>query len=529
MKTSFFILPIFALFSISGCVHNVLPAKEGEQRDAVIHLERGGQKSLSEEQRAVEYLDAAAEASALLGSRGSGEAGAAVYNKAAADLTVLLRASSQGNLWNRPLTLTSGSQTYHLHFAKGTRDGVWDPSYFTTFKPAADVPDKNIARRNFQNGVGGALVGVHKTNPLESFLPLIGVTAPVTAVLDFKGCDATLTLVDPSRKPKARAVGAVRVMNADFSAPLAYYPQKSEYWNGIMGALRVSKYMNTTGLYLVQPYDPDRIPLIFVHGLISTPRMWRNVINELESDPELRGKYQCLAFGYPTGNPPAYSALRFREELAKFYQIHPNARKCVLVGHSMGGIVSRMQAVDVNREDWNVIGRDKAARFFAAAKNDSLVEHAVIFKANPHLGRIIFICTPHLGSEMALGMIGNLGRRLISLPLDLTKNVTGSAVAVFTGDSSHMPNSVTGLSPDNPMLKVIGSRPIKVPFHTIAGDRGKGDTPKSSDGIVAYWSSHVGGARSECIVPGPHGSCELPETITELRRILHLHLSNRNK
>jgi hypothetical protein len=41
---------------------------------------------------------------------------------------------------------------------------------------------------------------------------------------------------------------------------------------------------------------------------------------------------------------------------------------------------------------------------------------------------------------------------------------------------------------------------------------------------VAYWSSHLDGAKSETIVPGPHGSAELPETIAELDRILRLHL-----
>jgi pimeloyl-ACP methyl ester carboxylesterase len=234
-----------------------------------------------------------------------------------------------------------------------------------------------------------------------------------------------------------------------------------------------------------------------------------------------------MVFGYPTGNPPAYSALRFREELARFYQLHPEARDCVLVGHSMGGLVSRMQATTVDRESWDVIGKDKAATFFAAVPKGSLVERATIFDANPHVGRIAFICTPHRGSEMAVGTLGELARRLISLPVDITSTFTGSlasAAATVTGDPHRMPNSVTGLSPSNPTLKVLDTRPIQAPYHTILGDRGKGDTPNSSDGVVAYRSSHLESAKSECIVPGPHGSCELPQTLDELRRILHLHL-----
>jgi hypothetical protein len=86
---------------------------------------------------------------------------------------------------------------------------------------------------------------------------------------------------------------------------------------------------------------------------------------------------------------------------------------------------------------------------------------------------------------------------------------------------------VNGLSQSNPMLKVLSLKPIKAPFHSIIGDRGRGDSPNSSDGVVGYWSSHLTGARSEQIVPGPHGSCELPETIEELRRILLLNLRER--
>jgi hypothetical protein len=140
--------------------------------------------------------------------------------------------------------------------------------------------------------------------------------------------------------------------------------------------------------------------------------------------------------------------------------------------------------------------------------------------------RIIFICTPHRGSELALSKVGEIGMRLISLPLDLTSTLTSSmgAIGVLTGEPGRMPTSVTGLSPKNPTLKILDTIPIQANYHTIAGDEGKGNAPNSSDGIVPYWSSHLKGGKSEKIVPGPHGACELPETLDELRRILHLHL-----
>ena len=66
--------------------------------------------------------------------------------------------------------------------------------------------------------------------------------------------------------------------------------------------------------------------------------------------------------------------------------------------------------------------------------------------------------------------------------------------------------------------------PIRAPYHTIIGDRGKRNSPLSSDGVVPYRSSHLDGAESELIVPGPHGAYEVRETIVELVRILHQHV-----
>jgi hypothetical protein len=71
--------------------------------------------------------------------------------------------------------------------------------------------------------------------------------------------------------------------------------------------------------------------------------------------------------------------------------------------------------------------------------------------------------------------------------------------------------------------------PITAPYHSIIGDRGRGDTPNSSDGIVPYWSSHLEGAQSELIVPGGHGSFALPQSVAELKRILRLELATRDQ
>jgi pimeloyl-ACP methyl ester carboxylesterase len=284
-------------------------------------------------------------------------------------------------------------------------------------------------------------------------------------------------------------------------------------------------------LYFLQPYDPDRIPIVFVHGLFSTPFNWVATMNGLQSDPEIRKHYQFWVFGYPTGNPILYSALRLREELTKVDKLYPNHRPYVLVGHSMGGMLTHAQVTTVTRSMWE---SDKklgpiAKNIFSNNSSDSLIVRAMTFRSNPRIKRVVFVCTPHRGSEIASGGIGKFGISLITLPMTVATTVrdslTSAEIAQITGSSKRLPNSVSGLKPTNPAFPIVNSASINIPYHTIIGDRGRGDSPNSTDGVVAYWSSHLDGAKSEKIVPGPHGSCALPQTVAELDRILKLHLT----
>ena len=119
-----------------------------------------------------------------------------------------------------------------------------------------------------------------------------------------KEANATLALRVRRKQPTARVQGTVRPLDADFSAPISYYkPPGNLLLVGLMGALRSAHYEKKTGLYFLQPYDPDRIPVVFVHGLISTPFDWVKTINGLQADPEIRKRYQFWVFAYPTGIP----------------------------------------------------------------------------------------------------------------------------------------------------------------------------------------------------------------------------------
>jgi hypothetical protein len=282
-------------------------------------------------------------------------------------------------------------------------------------------------------------------------------------------------------------------------------------------------FASPASLLMLQPYDANRIPVVLVHGLSSHPRMWRNVINELNADPDLRGRFQFWVYYYPTGWPISYSAMRLREELAALSKIVGPQREMVFVGHSMGGLLSRMQVISPGRKLWDTILGDEADKVYATMPADHIVRRSLIFESNPQIGRVVFICVPHRGSGMADMTFAGAFNRLIRVPGRVVSAITDLPEAIV---KNRPITGIAGLSPSNPLFKVLEKTPIEVPHHSIIGDRGRGDSPNSSDGVVPFSSSHLASAESELIVPGPHGSHDIPETIDELERILQLHLKS---
>jgi hypothetical protein len=135
--------------------------------------------------------------------------------------------------------------------------------------------------------------------------------------------------------------------------------------------------------------------------------------------------------------------------------------------------------------------------------------------------------------------VGRLGSKLVKAPLSLAAaGVEMLEVATFQGNPlkrKKMPNSVDTLDPANRFVLAINEFPLSeaVPYHTIAGDRGKGGNrdrtaPVRTDGVVPYWSSHLPDAASELIVPTGHNSHQSPEAIEEVKRILLLHAGSQN-
>lgn len=88
-------------------------------------------------------------------------------------------------------------------------------------------------------------------------------------------------------------------------------------------------------IYMLQPYDPGRIPVIFVHGMNGSPRSWRAMIEHLDQK-----RYQPWVFYWPTGMPVEASGWVLDQSIENLrwrYDFH----HCHIVAYSMGGLVAR--------------------------------------------------------------------------------------------------------------------------------------------------------------------------------------------
>jgi hypothetical protein len=130
---------------------------------------------------------------------------------------------------------------------------------------------------------------------------------------------------------------------------------------------------------------------------------------------------------------------------------------------------------------------------------------------------------------MATGWIGRLVATIIR-PARIAREASGEMLRLTSHQAADLKqkrrtNSVDTLSPESRFVRAINTIPMKpgIPYHAIIGDRGRGDSPNSSDGVVPYWSSHLDGAESELIVPADHSAHQNPQAIAEVRRILKQH------
>jgi pimeloyl-ACP methyl ester carboxylesterase len=386
-----------------------------------------------------------------------------------------------------------------------------------------------------KDGIGAPLVAVRHLTP-EQAATLF--TAPaiyygVTGIAEFEGSRCILSIKDPLAAETVTVDGHSYPLAANFTASLAMglareKPQKL----GFVRLLRPQEYASTFRVARMEPYNPNKSVVLVIHGLMDTPVTWVPLVNDLRSDEEIRRNYQIWFFSYPSGYPYPYSALILRQELDAIEKKFPLRKRMVVIGHSMGGCISRTLITDTGNKLWLEAFGKTPEQTEMPAESKELLKQAIILKHRPEIGRVIFMSAPLRGSDLAKNWVGRIGSMLVKTPSKLItvgqtirENIKPDPAAL---QLKRFPNSVDTLAPNNRFVVAINKIPITpgIPYHTIVGDRGRGDTPKSSDGVVPYWSSHLDAARSEFIAPSNHGSPLNPQAIAEVHRILKLSIQS---
>jgi pimeloyl-ACP methyl ester carboxylesterase len=382
-----------------------------------------------------------------------------------------------------------------------------------------------------KDGIGAPLVAVgHRTAEQAAalFAPR-AIYYSVTGVVEFEGSRCILSIHDPLATETAEVEGHTYPLAADFTASLAMVlaeekPQKL----GLVRLLRPEEYASTARVSRMEPYNPNKAVVLVIHGLMDTPATWVPLLNDLRGDKDIRRNYQFWFYSYPSGYPYPYSALILRQELDAIEKKYPLRKKMVVIGHSMGGCITRTLITDPGTKLWIEAFGKPPEQTEMPEESKRILEEALIFKHRPEIGRVIFMSAPHRGSELAKNWAGRIGSMLVRTPSRML-HIGNTLRSALTADPAALqlkrfPNSVDTLAPNNRFVVAINKIPIApgIPYHTIVGDRGRGDTPNSSDGVVAYWSSHLDRAASERVVPSNHSTPLNPEAIAEVHRILKL-------
>ena len=109
------------------------------------------------------------------------------------------------------------------------------------------------------------------------------------------------------------------------------------------------------GVYFLEPYDPQKIPVLFIHGALGQPRNFATLISRLD-----RNRFQPWLVYYPTAVSLTATAT-FLDRWMQYLYVQHHYPRLAVVAHSMGGLVAR---AFVNRVIASNDGRSDGMRLF---------------------------------------------------------------------------------------------------------------------------------------------------------------------
>ncbi len=418
-----------------------------------------------------------------------------------------------------------------------------------SFHPVAELEVKGLRNRYRRPGIGAPLAAklkptaANEAEPVpmspNTHLPLTAVTRVEAPLAQIRAGQVSgrLELFPSLDVDTVEIAGRQVELEAEPTAALAEGLSESRFWQLELGQFLgdLLGLRGSAGIVGLRPYREGRIPAVFVHGTASSPGRWADMVNDLIADPRLRHRYEFWFFRYDSGQPIAYSAWQLRDALAQgVVRADPGGsdlclRDMVVLGHSQGGLLTKMTAIDSGDTFWRGISDEPFEEVKLPDDTRELIRQVAFVKPLPFVRRVIFLATPHRGSYLAgPQIVRRLAQRLVRLPSDVVRVGADLATVGPTGvlASGRVATSIDNMSPGHPFIRALAEIPVSpaVTAHSIIAVDDDGPLEDAGDGVVKYRSAHVGGVESELIVKSPHSGMQAKaETVEEVRRIFLEH------
>jgi pimeloyl-ACP methyl ester carboxylesterase len=422
----------------------------------------------------------------------------------------------------------------------------------TAFTPIAEFAVFGLKAHYRDPGIGAPMAAVVEPLARESQpgdLLRAELTLPVTALLRgprsrtdlaWPPLTASLEVHVPEVAESIDVAGWQVPLEIEPTAVLAFSLADSPIWgqeySRFFQAISFGKELSE--LYASVPHRRGRIPVVFVHGTASSFGRWAEMYNRLAADSRLRARYEFWFFSYDSGASIPWSAMLLRESLLRAVKVldpqgtDPGLRRMVVIGHSQGGLLTKMTAIDSGSRLWDCDFTRPLDSLELTPETRDMMRRLRFVAPLPFVKRVIFLATPHRGSELNVGRIANWITGFIKAPVVAAEAFTDivsrnkDALVVSEADSRpRLLTSVDQMNPRNNFLKALVEVPVvpTVAANSIIAVKGSGAIEEGEDGVVAYRSAHLDGVESELVVQSGHSLQDHPETVEEVRRILLLH------
>jgi pimeloyl-ACP methyl ester carboxylesterase len=399
---------------------------------------------------------------------------------------------------------------------------------------------RGLRHQSVVEGIGIPLVVKKPRSDSDPMIPESGLWVPATALLDLdRPGKPVLEVLDPTSVSRLEFGAAGFPLAANYTAAFARdFRDRQFQFQSALALLRFEDYADRIGLYRVTPFHPDKEPCIFIHGINSSPSTWDEVMNRIYGDESIRERHEFWTFGYPTGAPIPYMAAELRESIRGMlaFRAANGARdqRITLVGHSMGGLLSKAMTFSSGDAEWNRLFTVTPDRLDLPAEDREALRRMIYFDAIPEVRRVVFCAVPHRGADIVETPAARLLGGLIQVPTQLlllsTRILTLSPDALtpegfeFTRDRL---TSLDQLSKKAWTTAEFLNKPLNpgVSYHSLIGNLRGPTVPlgKTGDGVVPYTSSHLEGVASEEVVrPAGHSVHRTEKGTAEIRRILLL-------